>query len=314
VKKLLFVLASVFLVTSLLSAQAKVAIFDYDDRLELPDTLAKQIAGLIKDQIPGTVVDQYSGKANDKTSAEALTKIDGAGYALAILITSDAVIVGKHYLLKTPSLFANANNPLGLGFSSTKAPGGLMSGSSYYVSVDKKMAFFQKILPSLKRPGFVFDGTDKSRDIELAESRTVAKTLGLSFESAVIRDKTELKGAVNGLLAKGVDAVILTTSGMMYDNVADIYGATVDKKVPVFSFHTKGVTNGAVAALGVDYYVLAQKKLMSMVKAVLGGKSPGALDIQFTDTADVYLNLKAAKDFGVAVPADLVAGAKKVIQ
>ncbi len=296
------------------TAQNKVAIFDYDDRLEQKDTLAKYIEGLITTQIPGTAVKQFSGKADEETSATVMKQIDSSGYKLVVLITSDAVVVAKHYLIKTPALFANANNPLGLGFMSIKTPGGNISGASYYVPVENKIAFFKKIVPGIKKAGFLFDDLDKSRDIELKETRDAAGKLGIEFLTVLVKDKGELKGAVQKLLGQGADSIIISTSSLLYENIGEFYGVCVEKKVPLFSYHTKGVANGAIASLGVDYNVLAEKELMPMLKEVLAGKNPGTLDIRFTPTPDIYINVKSAKDIGMVIPSAIISKAKTVIR
>jgi len=313
-KRVVFILFLLLAFIFTMASENTIAIFDYDDRLDQPDTLAKYIEEMIKTQIPDTGVDQFSGKGDDVTARAVMTKIDTGQYRVIILITSDAVIIAKHSQVKTPTLFANANNPLGLGFSTLKAPGGTMSGASYYVPVEKKLSFFKKISPGIKKIGFLFDDTNKSRDIEVSETRTACSKLGLEFNLVLIKEKGELKEAVQKLLAKGVDSVVITTSSVLYSNISEFYTLCVAANVPLFSFHTTGVTNGAIASLGVDYNVLAEKELMPMIKDVIAGKNPGAMDIRFISNPDIYLNLKSARDIDLVVSEEIIMSAKKVLK
>ena len=133
------------------SAQAewRVAVFDYDNRLEQPDTVAKYIEQQLKEAEPELRIEQYSGKGNEAIAVKMLKQLDQAGYDLIITVTSDALTLAHHFLKKTPTLFTNANNPLFLGFETLDAPGGNISGASYYVPIAKQIACFQQIQPDM---------------------------------------------------------------------------------------------------------------------------------------------------------------------
>jgi putative ABC transport system substrate-binding protein len=149
----------------------RVAIFDYDDRLDDKTTIARYIEKKLTEQKKELSVDQFSGKENTPHSIKVLERLDKAGYDLIITITSDALIIANHIIKQTPTLFTNVTNPLSLGFQTLGPPGRMISGASYYISVDKQLTFYQTLLPDLKKIGFIFDQHNKSKKVELPEVR-----------------------------------------------------------------------------------------------------------------------------------------------
>ena len=92
----------VLLLCSNVFAQQRVAIFDYDDRLDVPDTVAKYIEKKLKEVDPRLVVDQRSGKEDEKVTRDTLKSLDESGYDLIITVTSDALVPAQHYVKKLP--------------------------------------------------------------------------------------------------------------------------------------------------------------------------------------------------------------------
>ncbi len=75
---------------------SKVAIFDFDDRLDHPLTTAKYIEEKLKQLNEKIQVDQFSGKKDTAFSIKLLKQLDNSNYDLLITITSDALIIANH--------------------------------------------------------------------------------------------------------------------------------------------------------------------------------------------------------------------------
>jgi len=274
----------------------KVAIFDFDDRLEQPLTTAKYIEEKLKIQNNEIKVDQYSGKKDTALSIKLLNQLDNSNYDLLITITSDALVIANHVIKNTPTLFTNVNNPLSLGFQTLGPPGRMISGASYYISVEKQLAFYKKILPGLVKIGFIFDQNNKSKKVELPEVRKTCEKLGVSYGIEVVASVEELQKAAARLIKEGVQAISIGSSDLLYNNISVIIDVCDKSYVPVLSFNKNGVKNGAIAALSSDYKLMVDKLIIPMAFKVLNnGISPGEMPIAFLKNNLIFINSTQAK-------------------
>jgi putative ABC transport system substrate-binding protein len=274
----------------------KVAVFDFDDRLEQPLTTAKYIEEKLKIQNNEIKVDQYSGKKDTALSIKLLNQLDNSNYDLLITITSDALIIANHIIKKTPTLFTNVNNPLSLGFQTLGPPGRMISGASYYISVEKQLAFYKKILPGLVKIGFIFDQHNKSKKVELPEVRKTCEKLGVSYGIEVVASVEELKKAAARLIKEGVQAISIGSSDLLYNNISVIIDICDKSYIPVLSFNKNGVKNGAIAALSSDYNLMVDELIIPMALNVLNnGTSPGKMAIAFLKKHLIFIIIKKAE-------------------
>jgi putative ABC transport system substrate-binding protein len=305
-----FFLIVLYLIVSLPYAQAKVykvAVFDYDDRLDQKQSTAKYIQQQLTKKVPAIALDHYSGKKDQATSIKVLRELDTKGYDLIITITSDALIVGQHVIKQTPTLFTNVNNPLFLGFNSLGPPKGLISGASYYISVEKQLDLYMTILPDLKQMGFIFDLNNKSKKVELPEVRQVCEKMGLDYQIEVVTRKEELEQAVQRLIANGAQAVTIGSSDMLYNNISRFIDQCTESKIPVFSFNKKGVNSGAIAALSSDYNQMVDNLVIPMALEVLENKkSPGEMPIAFLKENWIFINLPQAEKINLHIPKQIL--------
>ncbi len=308
--KLLLILITCFYALSAY-AEKRIAIFDYDDRLDKQGTVAKHIEKKLLEMDKSLKISQHSGKENDKIAKKALERLDKEQFDLIITVTSDALLIARHVVKKTPVIFTNANNPLFLGIKSLEKPGKNISGASYYVPVLKQLELFLQIQPDMNTVGGIFDAGNKSRHVEVRESRNAFKKHGLKLIPQIVHSADELPEATKALVAKKVDAILITSSGTLYNNVDKIKAVTDPAKIPIYSYHRKGVPTGAVASLSSDYYLMVDRLVIPMASDVLyQGITPGTMPVRFLNENILSLNLTSAKALGLHIPEELIKSAK----
>jgi len=289
------------------AGEYRVAIFDFDDRLDNKYTTAKYIERQLKKKMGELELAHYSGKEDVSNSMQILKKLDSEGLDLIITITSDALIIASHVVKKTPTLFTNVNNPKHLGFRTLGPPGKNISGVSYYITVEKQLAFYKKILPDLKHVGFIFDSNNKSKKVELPEARMACEKMGIAYNIEVISSKMELEKAASRLILDRVEAIVIGSSGMLYNNISHFKDVCNQARVQIFSFNKEGTRNGALASLSSDYELMVDKLLIPMTLAVLKeGKNPGDFPIAFLKENRIFVNVAQAETLNIKIPANIL--------
>jgi putative ABC transport system substrate-binding protein len=286
-----------------LAGNYKVAVFDFDDRLEDEKTTAKYIERQLQKELESLELTHYSGREDISNSIQLLKKLDSEGFDLIITITTDALIIANHVVKNTATLFTNVNNPRYLGFQTLEAPGNNISGVSYYISVEKQLALYKKIMPTLKHLGFIFDSNNKSKKVELPETRQACKKMKFRYKIEVVSSESELAEAASSLIQDGVQAIAIGSSGMLYKNISHFKEVCDKASVPIFSFNKEGTQLGALASLSSDYELMVDKLLIPMVVSVLTeGKKPGGFPIAFLKENRIFINMSQAKALSIQIP------------
>ena len=83
------------------------------------------------------------------------------------------------------------------------------------------MALYKKILPDLKRIGFIFDRNNKSKKVEVPEARNACEKMGLAYGIEVISSRPELRGAAEKLIEDGSQAIAIGSSDMLYNHISN---------------------------------------------------------------------------------------------
>ncbi len=294
-------------------AQVNIAIFDYDDRSAESIPQSKIIEKEIR-RIDSTYqVFHYCAKGNLKDAVKIVDQIELGDFELAIVITSDALRVALFRFRKTHYLFTDVNNPLLLGYSSMDRPGHNSSGVTYYVPIEQQLNFYRKIVPGIKKLGFLFDEKAMSRRLEFSESREYCVANQIAMDAEFIKSTEDILPATQKLLESGVDAIILSSSGLVYDHTSLIASKSNQKKIPIFSFNKKAVQLGAVASLSSDYTLMNTQLLPLMITKVLKeGVPPEELPIQYLQDPVITINASVARELGIVIPAEILKKAGSV--
>jgi putative ABC transport system substrate-binding protein len=140
--------------------------------------------------------------------------------------------------------------------------------------------------------------------------RESAKKLGVGLIEAKISIRGETLKAAQSLSTK-VQAVHLSHD----HTVASAFGVIVkvcnEKKIPLFTGDIYSVPRGAIAAYGLDYYLVgysAGKKAIEILK----GEKPGNIPWELAKEYLLVINEGAAKAQGVIIPPDVLKKADKI--
>jgi len=303
------------LFNSLLASEYKVAIFDYDVPHPREQTVSKYIqVKLMESGLPFSHINLFSGENQDKVAVKVLRELENDNYDLIITVTSDALSAAEYRLKNTPWLFTNVNNPKFFGHRYNKYSSQHSSGVSYYVKSIEQLKFFNELMNGkLKKVGLIFDYSAKSRRVEIFDFAQASNRLKIERIIKVIKTKEELPLIVKNMIESEVDAIVLTSSNKLYENIDLILQQSNKYKIPIFSVNKKGVANGALTALANDYYKMVDNNLIPMVVDVLKNKKdPGSIPVQTLSKPMIYLNLTQAKILGLKISNKIKHSATKV--
>ena len=228
--------------------------------------------------------------------------------------TSQAVVkvVGK-----IPVVFSSISDPVDAGVvpkdsAPGKKTGTNVTGVSDMWPVLLQMETYAKFVPQVKKWGTIYNPAEANSVTHIKVMREAAQSLGLELVEVHVASSADVEQAANSLVGK-VQAITITSDNTTVAKLDAIARVCDKNKIALFAGDVDSVPRGAVAAYGMDYFLVgysAGKKAALVLKGVKPGDIPWGPVEKFS----LVINLKAARAQGVIVPPDVLKKADKVLE
>ena len=113
-------------------------------------------------------------------------------------------------------------------------------------------------------------------------------------------------------LVDRVDVIYVPTDNTVVSALESLIGVARQAKLPVYCGDTDSVARGCIGTIGFDYFQVGVQTA-AIVARILHGENPGDIAIDVARGTDLVLNRAAAAAFGVTIPEDMLANAKKIV-
>jgi putative ABC transport system substrate-binding protein len=216
-----------------------------------------------------------------------------------------------------PVVFSSITDPVSAGIvpkdsAPGKKTGTNLTGVSDQWPVALQMEIYAKMLPNAKRWGTIYNPAEPNSVIHIKGMRAAAKNLGLTLVEVHVDNSKAVAQAAASLVGK-IEAMTITSDNTAVADLTSIVQLCNEKKIPLFAGDVDSVAAGAVAAYGLDYYLVgysAGKK----AGLILKGSKPGDIPWGPVEKFSLVINQKAAALQGVALTAEFLNKADKVIK
>ena len=199
--------------------------------------------------------------------------------------------------------------------ASAETPGGHLTGvaTADPEATRRRVTAFRQVVPGLRRLGVFFDPGFPPDRTQLANLERVAADAGLALVKREAPDAETAARLLRELGPGEVDAVFFLTEPLLRRAGAEIGRAAVERRLPLLVGDPDLVTvPGVVASIGPDQRGMG---LLAgdMTARILRGASPASIPVAHP-SFELIVNLKAASDLGIELPADVVRSAARVIR
>lgn len=190
--------------------------------------------------------------------------------------------------------------------NSNELPGTNVSGTSDLNPVDAQVRLIKRILPDAKKIAFLFCSSEENSYFQVGLAKKTADEIGLEYVDATVSSSNEIQSVVESLVGK-VDAIYAPTDNMIAAGMATVSMVSTPAGIPVFCGETGMVDNGGFATYGLNYYELGKQTAAMAVDILENGKNPAEMPIQYLEKCDLAINMEAAEEMGIEIPADVLA-------
>ena len=193
-------------------------------------------------------------------------------------------------------------------------PGGNITGFSY-MSTDlasKRVELLSEFHGSHSRFAALYNPGEPVTKLELEQTETAARALGLTLQAVPVTQTAELESAFSTAVGERAGGVIVFTHGFAEFYKRNIIEAAARRMPAVYGWRDF-VVEGGLISYGPNLPQMV-RTAASYVDRIIRGEKAGDLPIQQPDRLDLVINLKTAKALGLTIPDSILARADEVIE
>jgi ABC-type uncharacterized transport system substrate-binding protein len=215
-----------------------------------------------------------------------------------------------------PIVMTFDDDPVGSGFIGSLArPGGNITGLSAQApeTIGKQLELLKEIVPNLARVGVLGDVTRPGIPQVLREVNITADALRMQVRYLEIRAPKDIETAFRAASKQQAEALVVLGSPVLNSQQKQVAALAVKNHLVVIYSNREFVEAGGLMSYGVSFTDLF-RRAATYVDKILKGAKPADLPVEQPTKFEFVINLKAAKQIGLAIPPNVLARADKVIR
>ncbi len=232
---------------------------------------------------------------------------------MLLTISTQSLQAAARRAKNLPVVFTMVANPFaaGVGTSDAEHPANI-SGAYGAQDSEAMMPILKQLLPNAKKFGTLFSPAEvNSVASHKLLSAAIEKT-GVPLVSIGVNTSSEVPDATQSLCSQQLDALCLTNSNLATSSFPSIAQPARRAKLPIFGFIGSMSKQGAAIVLARDFYDMGHSA-GGIAARVVKGEQTGKIPYSPQKKSRLLINLDAARDCGLQVPAELLKSADHVI-
>lgn len=233
-----------------------------------------------------------------------------------VALEPPAARAAKNATTTIPIVMRSTSDPVGEGLVASLArPGGNISGVASYSMplMGKRLELLLEVVPRASRVAVLWNPTARSSPPAFKELQAAAQTLGVQLQSLEVRSVDEFEGAFRAAVKQRADALITIRSPLLVISRGRIAELAANSKVPAIYDDREFVEVGGLISYGANL-ADSYRRAAVYVDKILKGANPAELPVEQPTRFELFINLKTAKQIGLAIPPEILIRADKVIR
>ena len=233
-----------------------------------------------------------------------------------VAVTSPSVWAAKRATKAIPIVMPFSSDPVGDGLVASLAhPGGNLTGLSLMTPelMPRRMQLLKEVFQKPGRPVAVLWNPDYTgMQARYREAESAAPNVGFVLRSVEVRDSRELERALALLDRERPDALLLLADPLTLSQRLRIVEFASEQRLPAMYEVRQFVDAGGLISYGPNIDDMV-RRCATYVDKILKGTKPGDLPIEQPERFELVINMRAAKELGIAIPQSILIQADHVI-
>jgi putative tryptophan/tyrosine transport system substrate-binding protein len=214
-----------------------------------------------------------------------------------------------------PIVFTGVGDPVKAGLVKSFAkPGGNLTGISI-LSPDlggKRLELLKEAIPGITHVALLWSPS-ASTTAALKVTQAAADELRLQLQSSEVRSPNDFTDVTNAILKRRAGAILTNPSPVLTTIRMRVIDFATKNRLPAMYANLQFAEAGGLMAYahsGTGTY----RRAAAYVDKILKGTKPADLPVELPTKLEFIINLKAAKQIGLAIPPNVLARADRVIR
>ncbi len=218
---------------------------------------------------------------------------------LVFAVGLKAAMAAKLEIFDTPVVFCMVLNPEIHGLPTRN-----MTGIAVRLPAETQLAALRSAISDRRHIGVLYDEEQSGEFI--SQARKAAKQQGVELLAVAVQRQDEIPHALRALLPR-IDALWLIQDQTVISESAIPFflESTLDAKVPLFTFSSTLVQQGALGALVLDPWTVGQQAAHLAISQIKGHQA-SVSTIQTPERPKLALNLNSAEYLGITLNPELI--------
>ena len=234
---------------------------------------------------------------------------------LLVLGAQPAIRAAKHATKSIPIVIVTTQNPVAAGFVDSLArPGGNITGVTRLTRelAGKRLELLKEVLPDISRVGALVSETQTENDFKPYEAP--ARALKIQLQLLKVREPNPDFEKALQAAAKWRATALITVSGSLFNrHIKHFAEVAIRHHLPSMHERVRYVEEGGLMSYSAND-AANYRRAAAYVDKILKGAKPADLPVEQPTDFDLAINLKTAKQIGLAIPPNVLARADRVIR
>jgi putative ABC transport system substrate-binding protein len=215
-----------------------------------------------------------------------------------------------------PIVMTADSDPVRNGFVASLArPGGNVTGLATLTPEisGKRLELLKETIPRLSRLAVLGSSTEPGNALSLRETELAARAFGVRIQYLELADPMEVRAAFQALIKGRAGAILVLSGTVVNQRRSEIVDLALKNRLPAMYYTPVWVEDGGLMSYGANYNDLFRRAAYYVDK-ILKGAKPANMPVEQPTKFELVINLRTAKQIGLAIPPEVLALANKVIR
>ena len=236
---------------------------------------------------------------------------------LIVASPTPAALAARNATQTIPIVGMSLTEPVAVGLVASLArPGGNVTGLTYGVDTEifgKQLQLLKEVIPNVRRVAVLANPGDSPAQPLMMESvKSAARSLGLPLQILEVREPGDFDAAFAAMVKERAGALLLT-GPMFFIHRVRLAELARKNRLPSMSTQSQWVEAGGLMSYAPSFPDL-WRRTATYVDKILRGAKPTDLPIEQPAKFELVINLRTARELGIAMPQSMLQRADEVIQ
>lgn len=235
-----------------------------------------------------------------------------------IIGVNNVVIRAAKEATKTiPIVMISSVDPVAAGYVQSFAhPGGNVTGFAWLTRElgAKRLELLREIFPKMTRVGILWDADAPGPKVAFKEYSAAVQSFKFQLKSIEVRGPNpNFEGAFRAAKVARAESLIVVSNPLISQHMKTILDLAIKHRLPSMTEEDRYVLVGGLISYGAGLADL-YRRAAEYVVDILKGSKAADLPVKLATKFEIFVNLKTAKQIGVAIPQHVLVQADKVIK